>query len=140
MAAIFEAHPGWEGGIEFLLCQDEPCCMRCGRFTDDDGRGLEKAHIVAHMRGGSDTDPENFWVLCHPCHRGQPDLACREVQESWRLSGPSHEHHLFLMAKNMVVLIEAEETRLTRIRVASRILRSMRVPAGIRHDMLAMIP
>lgn len=47
------------------------------------GRGpVERAHVIARSFGGSN-EPENFFLLCHRCHRDQPDGAPRYLQEQW---------------------------------------------------------
>jgi len=68
----------------------EPACQGCGcwHISTDFGEfesgnfeqnkelatrrweyaGFEKAHIVSHEFGGSDTNPENFLLLCRTCH------------------------------------------------------------------------
>lgn len=41
-------------------------CFHCGINHKVPG-GLERAHILARMDGGSDT-PDNLHLLCHQCH------------------------------------------------------------------------
>ena len=83
-AAIAAAH-------STLVAENGPgCCFACGAYA---GRGLERAHIVAKAHGGS-YDPSNFWLLCHPCHREQPDGAPPAAQEMWRASRASHTDRL----------------------------------------------
>lgn len=48
---------------------------------------LEKAHIDAFSRGGSD-HPANYLLLCHNCHTNQPDGASREYQIEWLKKRP----------------------------------------------------
>lgn len=59
------------------------CCWTDAEFQP------ERAHVVGLANGGSN-DPGNFFLLCHLCHREQPDGAGREEQEEW-LTG--HEWH-----------------------------------------------
>jgi len=42
----------------------------------------EKAHIEPFSRGGSD-NPSNFFLLCHECHKSQPDAADKDYQIRW---------------------------------------------------------
>lgn len=76
--------------IHPMVDYGEPSCQGCGcwHISTDFGEfisgdtehnewlanqrwnhsGFEKAHIVAHEYGGSDTDPSNFLILCRACH------------------------------------------------------------------------
>lgn len=76
--------------IHPMVDYGEPSCQSCGCWSistefgefksgDTEGNewlanqrwnysGFEKAHIVAHEYGGSDTDPSNFLILCRTCH------------------------------------------------------------------------
>lgn len=58
----------------------------------------QRAHIVARVHGGS-WAPRNFLLLCHPCHKEQPDGACREDQLRWLRAHP----HWFGDSKYAVV-------------------------------------
>tara|TARA_B100000686_G_C16739051_1_gene945443 strand:+ start:330 stop:1175 length:846 start_codon:yes stop_codon:yes gene_type:complete len=79
-----------ESLIHPMVDYGEPSCQGCrswhistnfGEFKSGDDKynkdlankrwnysGFEKAHIIAHEYGGSDTDPSNFLILCRSCH------------------------------------------------------------------------
>lgn len=50
----------------------EPWCFGCGFGWT--GRGLVRAHIRAHARGGSES-PANLHLLCHACHCASEQLS-----------------------------------------------------------------
>jgi hypothetical protein len=59
-------------------------CWACGNF----GADVERAHIIPHSGGGG-MEPSNFFLLCHACHRTQPDNAPRKYQIAWLRTVPS---------------------------------------------------
>lgn len=61
------------------------CCWRCG-WGAGNTAGLERAHITA-SRISEFHDPINLLLLCHTCHRQQPDGADRNEQLNWVLNG-----------------------------------------------------
>lgn len=50
---------GYDSATEFM---ERETCFACGMD------GNERAHIVAHVVGGSD-EPENLHILCGVCHK-----------------------------------------------------------------------
>lgn len=64
----------------------EPACFACGWWheacPDGCSHRLEQAHVVPHASGGSDTDPQNFAILCQDCHVDSPDTD--DVDHFWR--------------------------------------------------------
>lgn len=63
-------------------------CWGCGFCAEPDWQ--EKAHIVAHEDGGS-TDPSNFFLLCHICHKEQPSRLPKGLQIEWLKRRPHFE-------------------------------------------------
>lgn len=59
---------------------DEPSCFACGWHNGGSdaytrpAKGLERAHVVPHSRGGSN-EVDNFALLCKRCHQEAPDTA-----------------------------------------------------------------
>ena len=95
-AAIVAAHPA------LVRAVGEGCCFACGSCA---GRSLERAHIIAKSSGGT-YDPSNFWLLCGPCHRDQPDGAPPEAQELWRAARlPELERMAAFMQPMMAALL-----------------------------------
>lgn len=55
---------------------------------------IQKCHIIAHVMGGSDSDPANYVLLCRNCHKEAPDVGdplemwqwieSRETEQAWR--------------------------------------------------------
>jgi hypothetical protein len=75
-----------QGDIVSTLDVEAPerTCWACG-MRGESGEALswlERAHVKAHSSGGS-TEPGNFLLLCHSCHREQPDAAPRDAQIAW---------------------------------------------------------
>jgi hypothetical protein len=81
----------------------EPSCFACGWFREgwhaqgcEDAcslsriwtatRGLETAHLVPHMLGGTAT-AANLVLLCRACHRAAPDYADSQFMLDWMRSG-----------------------------------------------------
>jgi hypothetical protein len=60
-------------------------CWACGAKD----LPLQKAHVVAHVDGGSN-DPGNYFRLCEWCHQEQPELAARAVQVRWLKDRDEH--------------------------------------------------
>lgn len=52
-------------------------CWRCG-----EARPIERAHIVPHALGGADA-PENFVLLCRPCHAEAPGVDDPSILWRW---------------------------------------------------------
>jgi len=59
-------------------------CWACRKTVSG---SLEKAHIEAFSRGGSD-HPSNYLLLCHNCHTTQPDAAPPNYQMEWLHNRP----------------------------------------------------
>lgn len=55
-------------------------CWACREDFD-----IERAHVRARSRGGS-MRPSNFFLLCHRCHKNQPDCASAKDQVEWLLN------------------------------------------------------
>lgn len=70
--------------LEIPVNYSTSTCWGCKRETH---ASLEKAHIEAFSRGGSD-HPSNYLLLCHNCHTNQPDGAPREYQIEWLKKRP----------------------------------------------------
>jgi 5-methylcytosine-specific restriction endonuclease McrA len=70
-----------------LMDVGEPCCFACGWWhaacPDGCTHGLERAHVVPHSKGGSDTDPTNFALLCETCHHDAPSTTDAEWFWHW---------------------------------------------------------
>jgi hypothetical protein len=64
-------------GFPFSPHADKPACFAC-HIRYSEWRGLERAHLVAHCRGGPEIEP-NFALLCGACHRMQPDQTYHEA-------------------------------------------------------------
>lgn len=79
--AIAEA---WGGDVD--------ACFACGWVSTS----LQRAHLVPHALGGSDTDPENFALLCGPCHRDAPDVDDAAVMVRWI---DEHESYVATLAR-----------------------------------------
>lgn len=76
----------------------EPCCFGCNKWTNkeihDKDCGtyrklwghrsvrLERAHIIPHALGGSDS-PDNIVLLCKECHLESPDTKYPEMFFLW---------------------------------------------------------
>lgn len=90
---IADHHTWW--GVE---------CFACG-YPPSDRKRLDRAHVIPHALGGSDTDPGNYVLLCKSCHRESPDVADKRALWGWVLhrrsnSGqPSWEELLAEMTK-----------------------------------------
>lgn len=86
----------WFNQGEFVVDLGEPACFAC-RWRDERAplhpsvsvsdawirSKLERAHLVPHALGGSDTDPSNYVMLCQPCHKVAPDWRDPEVMLRW---------------------------------------------------------
>lgn len=59
-------------------------CWGCGVTH----RTLERAHIIPASAGGS-SYAGNFFLLCSPCHRAQPDAASEAAQTRWLIERQS---------------------------------------------------
>lgn len=78
-------------------------CWRCG-FTADDFKP-ERAHIHAVRHGGTN-EPSNLLLLCHVCHKEQPDAASREDQLAWLKAGESWMMRMMRDSELMAALEE----------------------------------
>lgn len=68
-------------GIDIRLAT--VACWACGALYQT--LGLERAHIDAYSKGGSN-HPSNYFLLCSLCHREQPDGADKAFQVAWLVS------------------------------------------------------
>lgn len=91
-------------GIDERIGVASKLCWGCRKRAS----ALERAHIVAHSKGGSDTDPKNFLLLCSFCHRSQPDMAAIEVQLRWLEE--RHKRLIALSSPNDILLYFESET------------------------------
>ena len=74
----------WDRATEF--------CWACGykaripktssSSSEDSGSPLDRCHIIAAAMGGS-CEPENFVLLCNPCHGESPSVSDPEVMWNW---------------------------------------------------------
>lgn len=71
--------------------------------------GLERAHVIPHASGGSDTDPENFALLCRQCHRDAPDTEDAQWFWHWVTTYPENRNPTLRFLRRM----EAAESYLT---------------------------
>jgi 5-methylcytosine-specific restriction endonuclease McrA len=78
MPSIRQIITAWSRERDEPWLSFEDKCWACGNW----GAGVERAHIIPHSGGGS-MEPLNFFLLCHTCHRAQPDNAPREFQIAW---------------------------------------------------------
>lgn len=62
-------------------------CWGCG--VPEKGWKLTRCHIVPHASGGSSA-PSNYFLLCHFCHRDQPDAASKSLQICWLDNRPDY--------------------------------------------------
>ncbi len=74
--------------IQELRIEDpDGSCWGCGLWAplDADEHWQERCHIVPHGAPyfGPDNDPANYLLLCHRCHKNQPDDQSRAVQIAW---------------------------------------------------------
>lgn len=97
----------WKQYIPVVEDWGEPCCWGCGKYIEIEQhlkkyeehlennnlqpiysnsyiqKRLQRAHIVPHMLGGTDTDPSNFFLLCSKCHKESPDTKYRKAFFKW---------------------------------------------------------
>ncbi len=68
-----------------LAREDDPArrCWGCGRKCHP-----QRAHVGARRHGGG-IEPENFFLLCVPCHQAHPDDRTRRYQVAWLKRVPS---------------------------------------------------
>lgn len=92
----------WFQQGEFAIAPGEPACFAC-RWRDDRApvypsvsvadawtrSKLERAHLVPHVLGGSDSDVSNYVMLCPPCHKAAPDWLDPRVMLRW-VRGQKH--------------------------------------------------
>ena len=72
----------WRSRPEFRhVFDNEPCCFACRNGVYAWGE-LQRAHIVADCHDGS-FEPDNFVLLCVPCHKEAPMVADREMFIRW---------------------------------------------------------
>jgi hypothetical protein len=64
-----------EIGVDWVEAEER--CWRCGYEAS-----LQKCHIVPDSLGGS-SEPSNFVLLCHRCHREAPDHTNPEYMWTW---------------------------------------------------------
>lgn len=66
----------WKHETDLIIDPGEPACFRCGYWSGTGGpwskAGLERAHLFGHGDGGNN-EPENYALICGPCHADQPD-------------------------------------------------------------------
>lgn len=78
--------PGVESLGRMSFDSVEMCCFACGwwHLSCPNGchHGIERAHVIPHASGGSDSDPDNYALLCKPCHAEAPDTT--DVDYFWR--------------------------------------------------------
>lgn len=68
---------------------------------------MDRAHVVPVRAGGS-FDPGNFFLLCHTCHKEQPDNLSRELQIQWLFTHESYDERFWRRFKPLIETIEAE--------------------------------
>lgn len=56
-----------ENAYDNIMCELE-VCYACGREAK-----LQRCHIRPHSLGGSDTDVDNYFLMCMDCHQNNPD-------------------------------------------------------------------
>jgi len=70
--------------LDIPINSAEKTCWSCKKYFSSN---LEKAHIVAFSKGGSNL-PDNYFLLCHNCHTNQPDGAPPDYQIEWLQKRP----------------------------------------------------
>ena len=70
--------------LDIPIQHGKTTCWSCKKVSSC---SLEKAHIKAFSKGGSD-HPRNYLLLCHTCHTNQPDGAPIEYQIEWLQKRP----------------------------------------------------
>lgn len=59
-------------------CDAHERCWSCADLCP-----LEICHIVPHALGGKDDDPSNLVLLCHQCHRENPNTTNTDLFWAW---------------------------------------------------------
>ena len=72
-------------------------CFRCGCK-----RPTQRCHVIPDSLGGADS-PENFRLLCEPCHLEAPNVDDPEAMDQWIRQTNVGEYELFWKLRDVYV-------------------------------------